>query len=78
MRLRILGLSVVLIFLLSCASADIKQAKIYESDLGSMVEKDSEEVVTKITGFTEKDELVLVLDKGKLTIKALDIGKEKK
>jgi len=49
MRTKILCLSVLLIFLLSCASADRKQAKIYESDLQSMVEKDSEEVVSKIT-----------------------------
>lgn len=49
MRTKILCLSVVLIFLLSCATGERKQAKIYESDLQSMVEKDSEEVVSKIT-----------------------------
>jgi hypothetical protein len=49
MRIKILCLSVLLIFLLSCATSERKQAKIYESGLEPMVEKDSEEVVSKIT-----------------------------
>lgn len=49
MRIKILCLSVLLIFLLSCATGERKQAKIYESGLESMVEKDSEEVVSRIT-----------------------------
>jgi len=48
MKNKILCLSVVFIFLLSCATSESKQAKIYESGLESMVEKDQDEVVSKI------------------------------
>ncbi len=49
MRIKILCLSVLLIFLLSCATGEGKQAKIYESGLESMVEKNSKEVLSTIT-----------------------------
>lgn len=49
MRIKILCLAVLLIFLLSCVTGERKQAKIYESGLESMVDKDLDEVVSKIT-----------------------------
>lgn len=49
MKIKILYLPVLLIFLLSCATSERKQAKIYENGLESMVKKDSAEVISKIT-----------------------------
>jgi hypothetical protein len=48
MKLKFLGLSIILVSLLSCTPAHVKQAKIYENELQSMMEKNSKEVVSKI------------------------------
>jgi len=50
MKIQFLCLSIILIFLLSCAtSPDHKQAKIYTSGLDSLMNQDSEEVSNLIT-----------------------------
>lgn len=49
MRTKILCLSVLLIFFLSCATGESKKAKVYENGLESMAGKDAEEVISKIT-----------------------------
>jgi hypothetical protein len=48
MKLKFLILSIVLIFLLSCVSAARKQAKIYESNLETMLGKEKEQVDSMI------------------------------
>lgn len=82
MKLKYLCLTITFIFLLSCTtSPDNKQAKIYVSGLESLMDKDSEEVTSKIIDTWEfkctriwraedpaiKDVIDLVKDKTKFT-----------
>lgn len=82
MKLKYLCLTITFIFLLNCTtSPDKKQAKIYVSGLDSLINKDSEEVVSKITDIWEfkctkiwraedppiKDVINVVKDKTKFT-----------
>jgi len=48
MKLKLLSLSIVFVFLLSCVSVDREQVKIYVSGLEPMIDKGSEEVLSKI------------------------------
>lgn len=48
MKLKFLSLSIVSILLLSCTSAYVKQAKVYQGELQTMVGKDSKEVISKL------------------------------
>jgi len=81
-KLKYLCLTITFIFLLSCTtSPDNKQAKIYVSSLESLMDKDSEEVVSQITDTWEfnctkiwraedpaiKDVIDVVKDKTKFT-----------
>jgi hypothetical protein len=48
MKFRFLFLSIIIIFLLSCVSVDREQVKIYVSGLEPMIDKGSEEVLSKV------------------------------
>ena len=48
MKSRFLFLSIIIIFLLSCVSVDREQVKIYVSGLEPMIDKGSEEVLSKV------------------------------
>ena len=48
MKLKFLSLSILFVFLLSCVSVDREQVKIYVSGLEPMIDKGTEEVLSKI------------------------------
>ena len=48
MKYKFLSISIVFVFLLSCVSADREQVKIYVSGLEPMMDKGSEEVLSKV------------------------------
>ncbi|GAH67714.1 unnamed protein product, partial [marine sediment metagenome] len=48
MKLKFLCLSILFVFLLSCISVDREQVKIYVSGLEPMIDKGTEEVLSKI------------------------------